>query len=242
MKSSMKFLMFFIAMASALSLLTACGHTEEPFSCDADIDSWVKESLAEVRVMTRSEWLELEDTETERACYRAFTTEQRQKFWIDKLNEVLSLDWNDKEGKHIEEMLSFVAGNERIFSETHSDMDFEDIVDKFIYLWIEEGKEQLGWSDKIVYAIIATGNIMEDKHGNISNINYRQNIETRADADCGCSTESDWCNFGMLQDEFFPYPIVKECETGNCKTVGASCGTLYRYDCNGKCKTYVLKL
>ena len=45
---------------------------EESYSCNKEVDAWVKEHLDEVRSMTRSEWNEL-DPAVSRACYIAFT-------------------------------------------------------------------------------------------------------------------------------------------------------------------------
>ncbi|KAF7122764.1 hypothetical protein CNMCM5793_000874 [Aspergillus hiratsukae] len=53
-------------------------------------------------------------------------------------------------------------------------------------------------------------------------------LQARADAaeaiQCGCSTQSDWCDSGY------------HCVGGGCTRTGSGCGTLYGYPCDGLCR------
>lgn len=66
----MKKFYLFYGLIISLSMFSCA--KEESYSCNKEVDAWVKEHLDEVRSMTRSEWNEL-DPAVSRACYIAFT-------------------------------------------------------------------------------------------------------------------------------------------------------------------------
>lgn len=55
-----------------------------------------------------------------------------------------------------------------------------------------------------------------------------KSLQTRDDAkediECGCSTQSDWCDSGY------------HCAGGGCTQTSSGCGTLYKYACDGLCR------
>ncbi len=54
-----------------------------------------------------------------------------------------------------------------------------------------------------------------------------------AEPDCDCSHESDWCGWGGAKKAcVIPYP------DNRCKVTNLGCGTMFCYDCNGRCVSY----
>lgn len=222
--------------------LTSCDKNDEMFSCDPATNVWATENRKSISSMTRADWIEIEGEEKGRAAYRAFTPEQRYDFWVDKINEVLTLDWSDKEKKHLADLLSHIQEHPEIF--VHDTPGLDDETLKFLYLWEEKAREDFKWTTATLYAILATGHKMIDKSG-VLEIPFSSNdiskTNTRSSDDCGCSTVSDWCNgrANMIDSDLPPTVSVQvhaECIGGGCAASNFGCGTLLRYRCNGNCE------
>ena len=84
--------------------MISCVEDEQMYSCNKTINDWAKSNLSEIRSMTMSDWLLIPEVNYQRAAYVAFTPTQKLNFWIEKLNSVLQMDWDEKERKHIKEM------------------------------------------------------------------------------------------------------------------------------------------
>ena len=80
--------------------VTGCKKIEEVYSCDSVTNEWVKSNLKTIQQMTRQDLLQLE-LEKQIPAYRAFTPEQKYNCWVDKLKQVKSLEWTEKEFAHI---------------------------------------------------------------------------------------------------------------------------------------------
>ncbi len=134
------------------------------YSCDPVADLWVKESLTEVKSMTRSTWLELEESEPiKKAAYVALDPGMKQKFWADKITEVIDdFSWNEKERDHLYLLLDYVYTTD-VFDKKEVPEEFEI----FVYKWNEYAINELGWSRKLIYAITANGGRLLDKSGKI---------------------------------------------------------------------------
>lgn len=148
----------FLAIFVSLFIIS-CSQTEEPlYSCDDDVDNWISEHLDDVKSMSRSTWLNIQDFELQKSVYALFNAEQKYIIWTEHLKEVMTLDWNPDEMLHLKRMYDFIADwpelfNGRIDTMTDEDADTFEI---FIYKWQEYAKENLNWSDATIYATIAS--------------------------------------------------------------------------------------
>ena len=120
---------------------------EEIYSCDKDANQWAKSNLIEIQQMSSADFLSIDNMVYQRAAYNAFTSNQRQSVWIEKLENVLKLDWTEKESQFIESMLEFVKVNSFIFSEELNEKDFEKIEIE-LYIMAEYAFEELKWDIK----------------------------------------------------------------------------------------------
>lgn len=214
--------MFFISM-----YLCSCNQ-ETVYSCNESIDKWVHENLSEIQVMSRSEWNNLEE-EFKIPAYRAFTLQQRIDFWNEKLTDILSLEWSKEETDHINSLIDFINEHHH-FLNGYSFMsdDEKNVFDLFFYQWMDKAKTDFRWPNKLLYAILASGNTLLDTNGTLST-NQTNNKKTPFSVDpksqCNCSQSSDWCI-----SSFASY----SCEDHECEE-GDGCGTLFVYNCNGLC-------
>lgn len=208
--------------AIALSFFSSCSNEEKVYSCNESINEWVCENLSDIRTMSRTEWSK-SDEKLKIPIYRAFTHQQRLDFWLGKFQEVLSLDWSDAEKKHISKLIkeleshpNFVDGYNGLSDQEKNEFDL------FFYEWFEISKNEFKWSDRQLYAIVASGNTLLDTKGTLLVSKNKEATLSYAESNCNCSTSSDWCSTSM-------------CEDVSCEDTFLGCGTIFAYDCDGRC-------
>ena len=205
------------------TITSSCQKNEDYYSCDPKIDQWAKTNLTEIRTMTRSEWLNI-DISYARAAYLASTPEQKQEIWASKVRDVLAMDWSQKEKIHIKLLLDFIEQNKEIFEKNASnDESLCDYVDLFQYKWVSYAREELDWTDKLIFNFAFTIYQIENKNGDILN-NSGKNIlrlKTKSESrlDCNCNLTSIW---------------YADCEEANCRVLQTGCGFLTFWECNGR--------
>jgi hypothetical protein len=120
-----KFKILSIAATIAVALTTTCfvaGCQKEEdmvYSCDSEQDALVKTNIVEIRTMTRQDCQQV-DNNLKIPVYRAFTPQQKQTFWVDKLNETLEAhEWSELERTHIITLRDAVLANPDWFIVPH---------------------------------------------------------------------------------------------------------------------------
>lgn len=205
-----------------LFVFASC-QEEEIYSCNEEVNDWVKENLKEIRTMTRSEWKNL-DEYVKRGCFVAFTQQQKVDFWKEKLNEALELGWTKEEAEHIKVMCRFVDEHPEYFDFSTKRTDEEiEIFELFIYEWTKKAEQQLQWSKNTIGGLIATGNKLLDKNGTVQINQTRAMTKSGGESKCHCSTNSDWCSGSV------------DCQSTDCDEDTHGCGTLFVYSCDGRC-------
>lgn len=207
-----------------LSVFASC-QEEEIYSCNKEVNDWVKENLKEIRTMTRSEWKNL-DENVKRGCFVAFTQQQKVDFWKGKFNEALELGWTKEEAEHIKAMYRFVDEHPEYFDFSTKRTDEEiEIFELFVYGWTKKAEQQFRWSKNTIAGLIATGNQLLDKNGTVQINQTRAMTKSGGESKCNCSTDSDWCSTSTSID----------CQDADCEDSTHGCGTLFVYSCNGRC-------
>lgn len=207
----------------AILVFTSCTQDEVFYSCDSEVDQWTKERLADIKTMKRTDWLEVEGEDYQRAIYNAFDPEQKYLFWKEKLAEVLKLEWNPEEKKHIELLSNYIDKNPKIFDRASFD---KDSFDKFMYSWLEKARDEFEWDDSVLYAIAISGETMADTNGTIkAKITMRATPPTKAKTECSCNKSRSVC--------FVAGWSCKDPYT--CTKVSDGCGLLNLEECNGNC-------
>ena len=217
----------FILFLIITSITVSCSNNDDiVFSCDESINQWAKDNLSNLRLMTRSAWIQL-DNNKKKAAYRAFSQEQKIQFWKDKICEVKSLDWSEKEIKHIEELENFITNNPDIFAGHRLTDAQANKIDSFFYLWQNSAIEKLGWSTGICIAIAGSGDKILNKYEEIYSraiIIEEPGDDTPPEENCHCNQTYDFCHPNAW------------CGESNCNESSSGCGWLLLSSCNGRCK------
>lgn len=231
----MKKVKFFAAIWICQLFFTACSQDYDPvYSCDKQIDAWVKSNVDEVHAMTRAQWKGLSN-KVNVAVYRAFTPEQKIKFWQEKFAEVKSLNWDTEEFHHIQKAEDFFMAHHDVYYEGRRTDEELDEIDKFFYTWQKEAERNFGWTKEIAYSIAGTGLALKDRKGTLeirkkslrSSAKMAVASESGNDkSECNCNTESNISCFPTVS-----YP----CEDADCIGTTMGCGWLWVSECDGRC-------
>ena len=210
-----------------LLILSSCQNSVDPLDnvliSAKDMKEWVVKNIPNVEKYNRRQWLQL-DEKIKRTVYSTFNSEQKQRFWLDKLKKVKEMDWSIEEQKHLDILYEYVFNHKSVFEEDYQKND--ELVEKvtiFAYRWEKEANEKFGWGKPLVWSIIANGNDLKDKKGNvIKNSSTINLVEELAGKEvCNCSQREDWCWFSS-------------CGWG-CSVQVDGCGTFWSEVCTGYC-------
>ncbi|MDR1339242.1 MAG: bacteriocin fulvocin C-related protein [Prevotellaceae bacterium] len=219
-------------------ILVSCSQDEELFSCNKEINAWAKENMADIKQMSRKEWLEIGDINYQQAAYRTYSAEQKQTLWIGKISEVLNdIKWMPQEIQHIEVLLSIVKENSKVFESNVSQKNMDNLeVD--LYRWKEYAIEELKWSPELLYALINTQEAMTSDKQIIRNRDSGMRLKaggesSQPNCDCNSSSVTSEASSG----NWLPCVVglhVCNIDSG-CKATSIGCGSLWLYGCNGTC-------
>lgn len=206
-------------------VMSACSGDEPIYSCNAEVDKWVREHVEEIHSMTRADWLE-SDAEFSIPIYRAFTPEQRVDFWRKKFQELYKLAWTAGELSLIKEAESFFENHLSMFgNEDPTEMQLDE-AELFIYKWSEKARRDFSWSDSMIGAIIASGDKLLDTRGTV----YQK---TQAAGSMLLAT-SESCNCHV--HSIFTCDQYTECIEVKCNETTLGCGGFLLWSCDGRCE------
>ena len=207
--------------------LFSCSQDDEIFSCDKDANQWVKSNLAEIKQMTNADFLKIGNLVYQRAAFNALSQNQRQSLWIEKLINVLKLDWTEQESQFIESLLEFVKTNPFIFSKEHDPKDLEKVEIEY-YRWGEYAYEELKWERKLLAAVVGTPHNLSGNKEIELNLKSFPTAKNESEAKCECSQGiGDFC---MQFWTMCCIPI-----NSGCDKVESDCGWFWGQECNGLC-------
>lgn len=228
----MKKLIYLFGLSVAL-LMSSCSQDEVFYSCDEEEDAFVKDNLNEIQKMTRGEWLE-SSQDLKIPMYRAFTVEQKQLFWKEKIEKVMDCyEWTEEEQRHFMNLYNAIAEHSDWFIEKDKMKEAElEEFEIFVYKWTEYAREVLQWSDKLIAYIVCSGEDIEVINRMpviksvtvISTKRLRSKSESKF-GDCNC-TYKGWilCPGGSCMEE-----------PGLCDETKSGCGYFLTSPCNGYC-------
>lgn len=226
------FTRFSLALTISLMFLS-CSHEDEIFSCNPDVNNWVKENKSYIQTLTRAQWYKL-DYRVSQASYIAFSPSQKEEFWKEKFKEVKLLNWSSEEIKHIQDAENYILEHEHFFSEVLPSEEEIDDFEIFFSKWVKQGVKNFGWTKKTALAIVGTGYKMIDLQGNVllpeksSNMTMVTLHKEEEQTGCNCNTES---MISCILDPFGP------CDTSysKCESSFRGCGFVWSYPCDGTC-------
>jgi len=214
----------YIAVATIILLqLTACNEEEKLlYSCDAETNAWVEDNLVEIQQMKWSDVIPLPDGQ-QRACYAAFTPQQRYNVWLDKLVDVRNISLRHDQIQHIDVLLAKMKVN--WFDEaTKKDAELFAEIELFLEQWINDACK-LGWTQDELGRIGTTLNKVEIKDNTIVIKRFEQEDASRWLYNCSCNKYDDWCSGAMTCQGDYA-----------CRAPSAGCGWFLLLICDGTCQ------
>ncbi len=194
------------------------------YSCNANVDTWVKSHFDDIQTITLQEWEMLEDS-LQRPVYRALATDKKIFLWIKKLDNLKQLEWNENELSHIENLKTFIIEHPAFFSqEKLSDQQLDEL-DAFAYRWIKTAQEDLEWSNSLIYAISMDLHTVSNKDGNLNKRNKTKSNTRSANDGCDCNTTS------VITCVETPLSCIKN----GCSETNKGCGFVWQFVCDGEC-------
>lgn len=113
-----------------------------------DPDAWAAENKEMIQKMTWEDWLKL-GKEYRKSTFMQFSTEQLLPFGLAKIEDAKSLDWNDGEMAHLNELSGILIDNAHWFDS------------KLLGENSETGKEM----NRLIAALVMDGGKLMDKEG-----------------------------------------------------------------------------
>lgn len=125
---------------------------------DSVSEAWADEHMAEIKGMTRGEWLKLPSEGKRRVAYVRFTGEQRARFWKDKLTDVAANEgFSVEEKRHVMQLWEFLDRHKAFFVGKKLTAAQKDSLDSFMAKWSDEAEKKFGWSKRMILSIAASG-------------------------------------------------------------------------------------
>ncbi|MCK9271030.1 MAG: bacteriocin fulvocin C-related protein [Bacteroidales bacterium] len=222
-----------ILMFTFIIALSGCKKDSEvkTYSCNSEVDSWVKSNLSKIKSMERLDILNYPSI-YQKGIFRASTPEKRLIFWQEKLDEVLSLEWFEYERLHILMLKSEIGIN--WFDESLSPNAKED---KIIFMseWLKFGMEELRWSKALIHSMLVVLETNKSDNGFLmESVRIQTDKNFKVDpyyGDCECGQSDDWCDIPGTGGD------LAYCKEDNdCSASSLGCGTLWLSPCDGMCE------
>ena len=215
---------FFFGVLCITLILTglwSCEKVENEFSCDPDIDQYVKNNRKSLAIMGLDELNSL-DPLLQRAVFNSWDHTKKRDIWIEKLNRFQEEQPLDPAGwLHVRMLIGHIT--EEYFNNLKCE-DEKYIKSEFALQWIQFAREVLEWDDWyiafIVYRLYTSPEQLDDELSDLSRLNARAHINSEV-GDCSCNTSADFCGLAI-------------CYGGDCNEV-SGCGWLWSMICNGNC-------
>lgn len=241
MKIKSKFLLYVVIPLFSI-FVSSCNEDSEYYSCEKNVDRWVKDNFKEVRGMTRADWAEIGDIVYQRAVYNAFSPEQRFNLWMEKFERLPEMFSKDAEKAHIELLISALRTNPHWFSDIRTDEE-KNQFELFFYRWREYASSDLGWTPDKIYTLVGTpenvektgaGEIIVKTTRNIGKIRLKTRSENGGGYGnvCDCGDDSKYWACSVLGGA-----SCKIDYNNPCRQTEHGCGFLWQDACWGICKS-----
>lgn len=227
-------IIIFMGIVICLSF-TSCSNEKLIYSCDPEINEFVKSNLSEIQALTRSEFIQVKES-LQLPFFKALSSEKKQSIWLGKLDELLKLDWTPLERSHIELAYNKIHDNLGWYSDPSK---YEDEIDIFCYKWQEYAQDELGWDNTTIYYTIINPNPIAKSESNkcrfirndVSGMNGIPGVKLMGESpeepptkNCTCSTKSNNCGTTGIM----------KCKKWNCIAT-RGCGSFGVEVCDGGC-------
>ncbi len=218
---------FTFLLVTIIFVVSSCQKDVNLYSCNPEINNWVKSNLKEISLMSREDITSKEHS-VQIAIFRAFSSKQRLQLWVDKLDEVVKLDWSTEEKVHIMSLRNALK-EEWFNDEFRKDSVKFQPVNLFEKDWCVEGVKKFGWTKQQIGGMVGRVEELIDKQGNFKVVILKSAnavTATSSESSCSCNVAWDMCGgpFG-----------ISSCYSTSCTQSPWGCGMLFGYYCDGTC-------
>ena len=224
-------LLILIAVTTAVTFVS-CSKNDN-YSCDPEINLWTKSNMNIIKTMTRSSLLKIDNDDRQRSVFSALSSTQKHDLWVEKINEVMKLDWNQAEMEHLGALITMINNNSDWFDADLTTNEVKkDEFDLLTYQWIDYAKENLKWSDKLIYGIVRTPKKLMNKEGDIlqrATSSTASSVKITREGGGGTSPRGCYCIVSSYE-----YGCQGACRSNGCEKVLA-CGFMMLETCTGQC-------
>lgn len=208
-----------------LSTITSCHDEMLEFSCNPDVNEFVKSNIILLSQINLDEFLAMSIPQ-QRAAYRSYSPEKRLELWTEKLEKILYIEsWIEQEATHIEDLINYLS------IETFTKYEEENPTkignEIFAINWQDYASNILKWDKRRLVYIISSLFLSEMDYESslsqaIANINQ---VDDYPVYDCDCNIGNDFCGSSS----------GRNCQDTGCNSTSSGCGWLWMEDCNGEC-------
>lgn len=227
------FLFLLLCITISVTVFNSCQADEDVFySCNPNVNSWVKSNLTRIHKMSRKDWLTYPDS----LCipiYRAFTPKQKQTVWLEKIAETIQQkNWNKKEIEHLHKLSEMINNKIVWFSdegiEKH-DALYEEY-QLFAYRWSKYATEELNWDKETILSIAYTAKVYTEIKAKIQ----ERTSEKIDHPDTGVTDNND-CDCKQSNVFWTTCTGTHYCENLSCNKTNHGCGFVTAESCDGLC-------
>lgn len=126
----------------AIFVMGSCQQEEACYSCDENVDAYIKAHLKSIQEMDRAEII-THPNEMQRVMFRVLSPTKKKEVWLDKFVQLNSLDLNEAERILMKKFHDFVIA-----------MNFEDDFSDKDIAYLESLREEVftkhGWTQRFV--------------------------------------------------------------------------------------------
>lgn len=208
---------FFLLFLFSL-FFVGCSKDELTYSCDSEVDRWVKENKEMYSNISRDS-LNFFSLKKQLGLYRSFSSKQKIKLWTAKVEVLLSDNkFSDREKEHFLKLIEYVKPSH---FETESGRD-EFLI--FAEEWEKYGRTYFGWKDEDLFysthILLTKKEFLERKSIDLKTKEFElPSLEAK---DCEC-LYSIYCSG------------TQTCSKGSCTISDGGCGILGTSNCKGYC-------
>ncbi len=227
----MKKIILILSLSILGTIFYSCTKEDEKnYSCNPKVNNWVKKNIQNITDISYDDLITYK-LEYQKGIFQAASPQQRYEYWIEKLNRILALDWNQAEFDYISNLKNSISSE---WYEDDIDSNKFNDINVFLQNWKNEGLFSLNIPIEMLHAIAGRIDYEVDpsnpqKLMPTNYLTYGGGVLSGGGgsgitSDCGCNQSDDWCD-GPL-----------ECKSAECEESTHGCGTIWVKKCNGNCK------
>ena len=215
----MKTLKFYYLLV-ALAFLSCSNEEDICYSCDENIDAWVKEKRDSFENITYSQFLEY-DGDKQRAIFRSLSATKKKDLWLDRMTD-LKTAFTSKKDIEIINFVENILLNELTYSDLFTDELYLNYEKQIVNL-----AKEANWSRvQVVLSFSSFNSIYENKSLDDDPAIVDAGPDLGQGQDCHCK----WGYFSCMGDN--------KCDKkSKCEETESGCGLLWLQDCNGYCNS-----